>query len=88
MTNMSDLERMLHPKSIAVVGASRRKSNTVDWTDMFGQIVEFGYSGQLPPIPARLQVANISGTPFSSKAEQYVLFRWRIWLMLRSLYRI
>ncbi len=49
MAPIHDLDAMLRPQSIAVVGAARDKPGAT-WVDMFGQIVEFGYQGRLYPI--------------------------------------
>ncbi len=49
MTVLNSLDSMFRPASIAVVGAARDKPGG-SWVDIFGRIVEFGYSGHLYPI--------------------------------------
>lgn len=47
-----ELDTMLKPGSIAVVGAARERPG-VNWVDIFGRIVEFGYEGRLYPVNPR-----------------------------------
>jgi acyl-CoA synthetase (NDP forming) len=56
MITKSSLERMLHPKSIAVVGARRDSTNSEAWMDLFASIVQFGYKGRLYPINPKADV--------------------------------
>ncbi|MBN1615593.1 MAG: acetate--CoA ligase family protein [Deltaproteobacteria bacterium] len=46
----SFLDVMLAPKSIAVIGASRSKSQEESWMSLMGVIARFGYQGRLYPI--------------------------------------
>ncbi|MBC8393666.1 MAG: CoA-binding protein [Deltaproteobacteria bacterium] len=50
MTQLAKIEKMMCPKSIAVVGASRSRSAYSGWMDIFARIVEFGFKGRLYPI--------------------------------------
>lgn len=55
MPREHELDGVLRPESIAVVGAAREKTGA-GWVDMFGQIVEFGYQGRLYPINPKADV--------------------------------
>ncbi len=50
MTRCAQIETMVCPKSIAVVGASRSRSAYSAWMDIFARIVDFGFQGRLYPI--------------------------------------
>jgi acyl-CoA synthetase (NDP forming) len=59
-----EFETMFHPKSIAVVGASRKKPGSQGWLGMFSQIKQFGYTGKLYPInPKADEIEGLKAYP-------------------------
>ena len=64
MVNNADLDAMFHPKTIAVVGASRKKPEDQGWLGMFGQIKQFGFPGRLYPInPKASEIEGLKAYP-------------------------
>jgi len=64
MMTHADFERMFHPQSVAVVGASRKKPGNQGWLGMFGQIKQFGYPGRLYPInPKATEIEGLKAYP-------------------------
>ena len=64
MVNNLYLDSMFHPKTIAVVGASRKKSENQGWLGMFGQIKQFGFPGRLYPInPKAAEIEGLKAYP-------------------------
>jgi acyl-CoA synthetase (NDP forming) len=64
MVKQSSLDSMFHPKTIAVVGASRKRSENQGWLGMFGQIKQFGFPGRLYPInPKASEIEGLKAYP-------------------------
>ncbi|MCP4756124.1 MAG: CoA-binding protein [Proteobacteria bacterium] len=64
MTKQTDFDAMFHPKSVAVVGASRKNPDSQGWLGMFGQIKQFGYTGRLYPInPKAEEIEGLKAYP-------------------------
>ena len=72
MVNNLYLDSMFHPKTIAVVGASRKKSENQGWLGMFGQIKQFGFPGHLYPInPKASEIEGLKAYPNLVSLPEY-----------------